>query len=209
MQIVVCGNESQRNELYGVGSAEPETAVWVFEKVDLLHYQTADVVVDLLYENTRANNALLRQIHGLKIINSVVDTLAETNTDFVRINGWNTFLKNNIIEASCHHADLKKLAEGVFSRFGKTLAWLPDEPGFVVPRVVSLIVNEAYFALREGVSTRAEIDTAMQLGTAYPFGPFEWSEKIGLQNIVALLQQLSTRQSRYTPAPLLLQAAAI
>jgi 3-hydroxybutyryl-CoA dehydrogenase len=49
----------------------------------------------------------------------------------------------------------------------------------------------------------------MKLGTAYPFGPFEWSEMIGLQNIVALLQQLSTRQPRYTPAPLLLQAAAI
>jgi 3-hydroxybutyryl-CoA dehydrogenase len=204
MQIVVCGNESQRNKLYGVGCAEPETAIWVFEKADLLHYQTADAVVDLLYENTRANNVLLRQMHGLTIINSVVDTLAETDTDFVRINGWNTFLKNNIIEASCRHADLKKLAEGVFSRFGKTLAWLPDEPGFVVPRVVSLVVNEAYFALSEGVSTRADIDTAMQLGTAYPFGPFEWSEMIGLQNIVALLQKLSTRQLRYTPAPLLL-----
>jgi 3-hydroxybutyryl-CoA dehydrogenase len=194
--------------LYAGGCTEPEKTAWVFEKVDLLRYQAADAVVDLLYENTRVNNALLRQMRGLKIINSVVDTLSETDGSFVRINGWNTFLKNSSIEASCRHEDLKKLAEAAFSQFDKTLAWLPDEPGFVVPRVVSLIVNEAYFALSEGVSTRAEIDIAMQLGTAYPFGPFDWSEKIGLKNISALLQQLSTRQPRYTPAPLLLQAAA-
>ncbi|RYF80186.1 MAG: 3-hydroxybutyryl-CoA dehydrogenase, partial [Chitinophagaceae bacterium] len=83
--------------------------------------------------------------------------------------------------------------------------WLPDEPGFVSPRVVSMIINEAFMALAENVSTKEEINTAMKLGTAYPYGPFEWAEKIGMQNIVALLQKLGTTQTRYTPAELLVK----
>jgi 3-hydroxybutyryl-CoA dehydrogenase len=209
MQIVVCCNEEQKRELTATGLKEQARVVWVFEKVDLLHYKSADAVVDLLYENNIVNNALLRQLSGVKIINSVADTLHETDASFVRINGWATFLKAPTLEASCRHEHLEKLAEDVFAAFHKTLEWLPDEPGFVVPRVVSLIVNEAYFALAEGVSTRDEIDTAMKLGTAYPFGPFEWSEKIGLKNIAGLLQNLSNEQPRYTPAPLLLKEAGI
>jgi 3-hydroxybutyryl-CoA dehydrogenase len=209
MQIVVCCNEEQKRELTATGLNEQARVVWVFEKVDLLHYKSADAVVDLLYENNNVNNALLRQLSGVKIINSVADTLNETDASFVRINGWTTFLKAPTLEASCRHGHLKKLAEDVFATFHKTLEWLPDEPGFVVPRVVSLIVNEAYFALTEGVSTRDEIDTAMKLGTAYPFGPFEWSKKIGLNNIATLLKKLSNQQIRYTPASLLLKEAGI
>ena len=42
-----------------------------------------------------------------------------------------------------------------------------------------MIINEAFLALQEGVSTKEEINTAMKLGTNYPLGPFEWVEKIG------------------------------
>lgn len=206
MQVVVCGTAAQQAEWFGQSEQRAEVA-WVFEKDPLANYGPADVIVDLLYENTPAHKQLLRQLPGLKIINSVVDTCAETDGSFVRINGWPTFLRGTIIEAAAGHEDLKKLAEAAFDMLGKRIAWLPDGPGFVVPRVVSLIVNEAYFALAEAVSSRAEIDTAMKLGTAYPFGPFEWSEKIGLKNIVSLLQKLSSTQPRYTPAPSLLAEA--
>lgn len=209
MQIVVCCNDEQKDELLATGFDGQGNITWVFEKTDLLHYRSADAVIDLLYENTKANNALLRQLPGLKIINSVCDTLGETNPHFVRINGWPTFLKGAVLEGSGKDEGLKKLAEAVFATFHKTIEWLPDVPGFVVPRVVSLIINEAYFALAEGVSTRAEIDIAMKLGTAYPFGPFEWGEKLGLKNIVSLLQKLSTEQPRYAPAPLLVKEAGV
>ena len=85
------------------------------------------------------------------------------------------------------------------------MTWLPDLPGFVAPRVVCMIINEAYLALEEGVSTKAEIDTAMKLGTAYPFGPFEWAEKIGIKKVAGLLQRLALEDKRYQPAPLLLK----
>ncbi|HUQ97482.1 MAG TPA: 3-hydroxyacyl-CoA dehydrogenase family protein [Chitinophagaceae bacterium] len=207
MQIVVHCNAALKEELSNNGVQHIAELVWVFEKVDLLKYTQADAVIDLHYEPDSV--VLLRQCSGVKIINSVVDTLAETDASFVRINGWPTFLKAPIIEGSCLHGHLKKLAETVFSEFHKTIEWLPDAPGFVTPRVVSMIINEAYFALAEGVSTRAEMDVAMKLGTAYPFGPFEWSEKLGLKNIAALLSRLSQQQKRYEPAPLLLQEAQV
>jgi 3-hydroxybutyryl-CoA dehydrogenase len=207
MQIVVRCTESQKEEWLSNGTQADVDVLWAFEKVDLLRFKTADAIVDLLFENTQENLNLLKQCSGLKIINSVVDTLQETDTSFIRINGWTTFLKMPVLEGNCTYEDLKKLASPVFSCFNKTIEWLPDEPGFVTPRVISMIINEAYFALAESVSTREEIDLAMKLGTAYPLGPFEWSEKIGLKNIVALLQKLNMQQSRYTPAPLLLREA--
>ena len=70
-----------------------------------------------------------------------------------------------------------------------------------------MIINEAFFALQENVSSKEEIDTAMKLGTNYPFGPFEWAERIGLKNIFELLTGLSKTQSRYEPAALLKQQA--
>ena len=72
-----------------------------------------------------------------------------------------------------------------------------------------MIINEAYFALEEGVSTKEEIDTAMKLGTNYPYGPFEWAKKIGLKNIFQLLDKLHKTNLRYEPAALLKKEAII
>ena len=64
-----------------------------------------------------------------------------------------------------------------------------------------MIINEAYFALGENVSSKDEIDVAMKLGTNYPYGPFEWSKKIGLNRVYSLLEKLSETDSCYSTAP--------
>ncbi|MEP6845805.1 MAG: 3-hydroxyacyl-CoA dehydrogenase family protein, partial [Panacibacter sp.] len=69
------------------------------------------------------------------------------------------------------------------------------------------IINEAYFALGDKVSSKQEIDIALKLGTNYPFGPFEWGEKIGLHHIFRLLKTLSFEDDRYIAAPYLEQEA--
>ena len=81
-----------------------------------------------------------------------------------------------------------------------------DEPGLIAARVLAMIINEAYFALGDNVSTKAEIDTAMKLGTNYPLGPFEWADAIGHANILGLLQQLTATDKRYQPAAMLIAA---
>ena len=91
--------------------------------------------------------------------------------------------------------------------FGKKLEWVTDLPGFLSARVLAAIINEAYLALEEGVSSKPEIDTAMKLGTNYPFGPFEWCEKIGANRIYLLLNEMAVNNQRYLPSSLLKKEA--
>lgn len=207
MQVVVLANEIQKKELAKEG---PEGVIWIEKESQFCQHTAADVFWDLAYCNTpERNNILLQLLPKPVIINSVTDTLQETNPSFIRINGWDTFLSSPVIEASHTNTTDREQIEKLFSVFDKTPEWLPDSAGFITPRVVSMIINEAYLALAEGVSTKEEINTAMKLGTAYPYGPFDWAQKIGLQNIVALLQKLCQTQPRYTPSALMVQESAM
>jgi 3-hydroxybutyryl-CoA dehydrogenase len=204
MQIVVLADAMQKEELLNDTSLPQVT--WINDEQKFLQYKDADVFIDLEFVNEESRKQLLGSLlPRLIIVNSVSGTLAEIDPSFVRINGWNTFLSSGLIEAAAMNEETNQKAAEAFAIFGKRIEWLPDEPGFVTPRVVSMIINEAFIALGENVSTVEEIDTAMKLGTAYPYGPFEWGNKIGLQNIVTLLKKLSETQSRYTPAELLVQ----
>ncbi len=133
-------------------------------------------------------------------INSTICTLKELDLpeNFNRVNSWLTFINREVWEiATCK--------EDVVKEIFKKLEWeyikVADEPGLVSARIISMIVNEAFFALGEGVSTKGEIDVAMKLGTNYPYGPFEWSDKIGLEKVHHLLEKLSKTDSRYSVAP--------
>jgi len=198
MQVVILTDESLRTELLSHSTNFYEDVIWVDTISGLQHHADADVWVDLLFEKEHLvflKNFLSKTI----IINSVVDTLNETDRSFVRINGWPTFLTSEIIEASALLPEKKQVAETIFSVFNKKIQWLPDEPGFVTPRVVSMVINEAFISLKEGVSSENEMDIAMKLGTNYPYGPFEWAHKIGIDKVKSLLEKLSTHHERYTP----------
>ncbi len=71
--------------------------------------------------------------------------------------------------------------------------------GFIFPRTLSLIINEAYFSLEDGLATETDLDTAMKFGVNYPLGAIEWSKKCGLNNVVMLLDELLdlTGDTRY------------
>jgi 3-hydroxybutyryl-CoA dehydrogenase len=90
---------------------------------------------------------------------------------------------------------------------GRQAEWVADTEGMLSVRVIASIINEAWFALEEGISTPEEIDTAMKMGTNYPLGPFEWGRKIGLNKLVHLLDRLAMKQERYSPCPLLKKEA--
>lgn len=206
MQMVVLSTDELKKELLEHAPENRVDMVWIKDVHQFAGYPHADIYVDLLFENEPGRLALLKRLlPKTVIINSVVYTLQETDPSFVRINGWPTFLGTEIVEGSCLNEEAREGAERAFSLFGKKVEWVPDEPGFITPRVVSAIINEAWFALSEDVSSADDIDTAMKLGTAYPYGPFEWSEKIGVQNIVTLLDKLSRHEPRYKPCVLLEQ----
>ncbi len=137
-------------------------------------------------------------------INAVCGTLKEINTpeNVVRINGWNGFLSRPNWEIA---GIINENIITIINALNKQYTKVPDEPGFIAARVLAMIINEAWFTLEEKISTKAEIDIAMKLGTNYPYGPFEWGKLIGEKNIVELLQKLSVHNKRYLPAPLLQQ----
>jgi len=137
-------------------------------------------------------------------INSVFTTLEGPKhpKNVVRFNGWKSFYERAIWEVAGEFSDTH---EAFISTLNKTYHLHADEIGFPSANIISMIINEAYFALEENVSTKAEIDIAMKLGTNYPKGPFEWSSIIGLKNVFQLLHTLSLKDRKYTPASLLLK----
>jgi 3-hydroxybutyryl-CoA dehydrogenase len=141
-------------------------------------------------------------------ISAVQGTLKEHHSpiNVVRMNGWANMLAKPLIECVAD-STVQIRAEEILDRLNKKVEWVPDEPGMVSPRVIAMIVNEAWYALEEGVSSGDDIDIAMQLGTNYPYGPLTWGDKIGLKKIVSLLTRLKQQNPRYEVAESLVKEA--
>ena len=210
MKLVVISTEALQKELLAQGVGDGVQIEWQSE-VKLM--EDVDGYIDLLFTNSPERIDKLKQLPAgpggqpaTIIVNAVNSTLVELPAGFIRFNGWNSFLKNPLLEATAAAKDKEK-TENIFSCFNKKIEWVPDIPGFITPRVICMIIKEAYFTLEEKVSTKEEIDTAMKLGTNYPYGPFEWGTIIGLKNVFHLLTTLAQSNSRYTPSTLLQKEA--
>jgi 3-hydroxybutyryl-CoA dehydrogenase len=204
MRLVVLADEILKEELLSNGITREVEIIWIDDVDEFAHQESADGCIDLLFDNTKKRIELLKKFSSQPVIvNSVINTLGEFNAPFIRINAWPGFLKRPVVEASYNGKTLKERVERIFNGLNKKTEWLPDEPGFVTARIIAMIINEAWFALEEGISTKEEIDIAMKLGTNYPYGPFEWGNQIGLKNIYALLDKLCKTNSRYQPAELM------
>ncbi|HJS93907.1 MAG TPA: 3-hydroxyacyl-CoA dehydrogenase NAD-binding domain-containing protein [Solirubrobacteraceae bacterium] len=96
-------------------------------------------------------------------------------------------------------------AERFFATLGKHTAWVGDAPGLVLGRIVCQVINEAAFALAEGVGSTDDVDAGMVHGLNYPRGILHWADEIGLDHVLAVLDGLyeERREERYRAAPLL------
>jgi len=199
MKIVVLASASQQQQW--LSSIHAKNASFIFIENLSPNYPTgADVFFDLEEDTV----AFIKDKPVFK--NAVTIPLQALPFNYIRINAWNGFLANETLEVACHLQQLQTVQK-TMEAIGKKYLLVPDVVGMIAPRIISGIINEAYFALRDKVSTKAEIDTAMKLGTNYPYGPFEWSEKIGVKKIYALLQLLYKDDEKYAPAPNLMQQA--
>lgn len=100
-------------------------------------------------------------------------------------------------------------AKHIFLSLGKESVVVQDRIGMVAPRMLCMIINEAFFAVQEDIASANDIDLAMKLGANYPHGPIEWAEKLSLRQIVAVLDALyaDLREERYRVAHILRQLA--
>jgi 3-hydroxybutyryl-CoA dehydrogenase len=95
--------------------------------------------------------------------------------------------------------------EELAKKLGKTPVEVNDYPGFIANRILLPMINEAVYALFEGVATEEAIDTVMKLGMAHPMGPLTLADFIGLDVCLAILEVMyeGLGDAKYAPCPLL------
>ena len=104
----------------------------------------------------------------------------------------------------------KTVVELAAKRFGKTVVTSKDVPGFIVNRVLIPLINEACFALQEGLASPEDIDTGVKLGLNHPMGPLTLADFIGLDTCLFIADVLHRElgDDKYRPAALLRQYVA-
>jgi 3-hydroxybutyryl-CoA dehydrogenase len=112
-----------------------------------------------------------------------------------------------IIRGLATSDETNALTQALCARMQKTTVTSRDIGGFIVNRVLMPMINEAVYALYEGIGTAQDIDTGMKLGTNQPMGPLELADFIGLDTCLAIMEVLHTGlgDAKYRPCPLLRQ----
>ena len=123
----------------------------------------------------------------------------------IGLNALPTFINRSISEIALLNDTDAAACDDLF----KYLQWeylvAADRTGMVTPRVIAMIINEACFALAEKTASMHDIDMAMKSGTNYPYGPFEWCDRIGVKNVFETLEAFAENygEARYRICPLL------
>lgn len=199
MNIFILADEEQKKEILTKPVSE---GTFVFFASAITDFDPS-MNYDAYFIFFKEEEVDLQKFEGKPVfVNKVSETLSESGypANVGRINAWPGFLERSLWEAVSSDENKN---EKIFEALNRKVVFVKDEAGLVSGRVISMIVNEAFFTFGENISTVEEIDMAMKLGTNYPSGPFEWAEKIGIEKIYLLLQKLAEKEERYQPAPAL------
>jgi 3-hydroxybutyryl-CoA dehydrogenase len=179
---------------------------------------------DLVIEAATENEAIKRKIFATLTPHLRAEALIATNTSsipitrlaaatdrpgrFVGMHFFNPVPLMKLVEVISGLATeetTKQVVADLAQRMGKTVAYAADYPAFIVNRILVPMINEAVFALQEGVGDIASIDAGMKLGCNHPMGPLELADFVGLDVCLAVMEvmQAGLGDSKYRPAPLL------
>jgi 3-hydroxybutyryl-CoA dehydrogenase len=218
MKILVVGDAQHYSalQLKGGLNGQQMQQVTTLERVESLkNYQ---LVIDLILDDHPQHAALYAKFPKVPVLAGIVKTsLAAIMNDYAFSQGFNLigcnwlpgFTEMPVTEVSVIDEEQLPVLQDIMAQLGWQFEVVKDSVGMVTPRVVCMIINEAYMAAEEGTASRADINTAMRLGTNYPLGPFEWSEKIGVKNVYDVLSAVyaETGNERYKVSPLLAEEA--
>lgn len=194
------------------------------QKISTVSEMSALKDCDLLIEAATENKAIKFDIFKKLDEVAKAGAILATNTSSISITEIAAVTKRPALVAGMHFMNpvpVMKLVEGirglettdetfntvaaVAEKMGKVFVRANDVPGFAVNRILMPMINEAVYALYEGVATIADIDQAMKLGTNQPMGPLELADFIGLDTCLAIMNVLhdGLGDTKYRPCPLL------
>lgn len=214
MKILVTGEKERAEELRQRLSGVKDLELDYTDGDDDEDYADYDAIFDLNFDDDVSALELYAPLKEKPVfVNAVKTSLNEAvyatgskvKCRLFGINSLPTFLAQSKWEISIYRKfetpELEKLMKYL------QLDYLPveDRVGMVKPRVIFMIINEACYTLQEGTATIEDIDMGMKLGTNYPYGPFEWCDKIGITSVFETLAALyeDTKDERYKICPLL------
>ncbi len=207
MNILVVGHESQAAECRQKFGETHHYEIAAQPTSDSISW--AEVIFDfLLEEDSLKRYAKLQTPVFLNTVFTTLASLKKKNPDLLTVFGFcgmPTFFNRELLEVSLRSTDQRTDLEKICQLLSTDFAVVDDRVGLVTPRIICMIINEAYYTVQEGTASRADIDLAMKLGTNYPLGPFEWCNKIGIEHVYHLLNTVyhDTHDERYKICALL------
>lgn len=214
MKILLTGEQNRAEELKARLSAVSGLIIDYSDGDEDEDYGEYDCIFDLNFDDDPSNMEIYAGLRDIPVfVNSVKLSLNEAvyaGGEKVKcllfgINALPTFLSQATWEVSLYRKFQAPELETLMKKFGLDYLPVEDRVGMVKPRIIFMIINEACYTLQEGTATIEDIDVAMKLGTNYPFGPFEWCDKIGITAVFETLAALyeDTKDERYKVCPLL------
>lgn len=177
-------------------------------------FELYDVIFDLNFDDEPSNLPVYAGLKEkpvfvsavkLSLAEAVYSTGAKVKCRLFGINALPTFTSHPKWELSLYRKFETPELEKLMAAFGIEFLAVEDRVGMVKARVIFMIINEACYTLQEGTASIEDIDMAMKLGTNYPFGPFEWCDRIGITSVFETLAAIyeDTKDERYKICPLL------
>ena len=211
---------SSLTKLAAKGGADPDEVLARIEPADEI--VEADLMIEAVVENADVKERIFREADALLPHEAIlasntssipITSLAAVTSRPDRVIGMHFFnpvpvLKLvEVIRGLETSDETAEAIAGLAADLGKTAAEARDFPGFVSNRILMPFINEAAYALLEGVAEPEAIDTIAKLGFAHPLGPLALADLIGLDTCVAIMEVLhhGLGDPKYAPCPLLRQ----
>ena len=184
----------------------------------------SDLVIEAIYENKEAKLIIFKELQYLIKANcifasntssiSITELATSCRPDkFIGMHFMNPVPIMKLVEIIRGFSTSDETFTEIFNlslAIGKTPCEVNDYPGFISNRILLPMINEAVFALMEGVAKAEDIDTVMKLGMNHPMGPLTLADFIGLDVCLAIMEVLyqGYNDSKYRPCPLLKKMVA-
>ena len=186
---------------------------------------SADLVIEAATENPELKRGIMRQADEIMRPEAILATntssisitaLAAATSRADRVVGMHFFnpvpvmALVELIRGLLTSEETRARAAQFIAQIGKTAVSVKNSPGFAVNRILCPMINEAIFALQDGVAAAADIDEAMKLGCNHPTGPLALADLIGLDTLLSIMEvfQRDYGDPKYRPASLLREMVA-